>query len=142
MEVVHVFVSTGRFGSFEEMRAFVEETYTEDGDGIDSAFGAEVGLEQYEPMCIECVYSPSPVPLGELLAGASHAETWLPKLDGARLVGEAIYVFPPNKLAKPEASSLEYLGAFEFQVVHPEWFLKILDDMTVARSEGDVEPSR
>lgn len=114
MEVVHVFVSSGRFGSFEEMRAFVEETYTEDGDGIDSAFATEVGLEEYEPNCIECVYSPIPVPLGELLAGVSHAETWLSTLDATRLVGEAICVFPPNELTSPDDGSLEYLGSFSF----------------------------
>ena len=84
MDAVHIFVSTGRFRSFEEMRAYVDETYTEDGDGIPSAFMREVDLSEYEPNCIEAIPSKcgSPVPLSELLAGTSYADQWLPNLDG------------------------------------------------------------
>ncbi len=57
MATVHVFVSTGRFHSSEEMRRFIDETYTDDGDGIPSPFMREVGLSEYEPMCIEAIHS-------------------------------------------------------------------------------------
>ena len=44
---VHVFTSTGRFRSLEELRAYVDATYTADGDGIPSAFMEEVDLRAY-----------------------------------------------------------------------------------------------
>jgi hypothetical protein len=125
---VHVFVSTGRFRSLAELRAYIDETYTEDGDGIPSAFMEEVGLSEYEPGCIEAVPSDSgsPVPLADLLAGASYADQWLPLLDGSRLADAAVCLYPPNVADRPADCSLEYLGAFPYRVVHPEWLQKIL----------------
>jgi hypothetical protein len=137
LDTVHVFVSTGRFRSFEEMRAYIDETYTEDGDGVPSAFMREVGLSEYEPGCIEAVPSASglPVPLSELLAGASYSGQWLPHLDGSRAADAAVCVFAPNRVERPEGCSLEYLGAFRYRVVHSEWFERLL------RGEAsDAEP--
>ena len=76
MNTVHIFISTGRFKSLDEMRAYIDETYTDDGDGIPSTFMNEVGLSEYEPHCIEAFPSKSakPVPLSELVAGASYAD--------------------------------------------------------------------
>jgi Immunity protein 22 len=48
MATVYVFLSTGRFRSLKEMRQFIDQTYTEDGDGIPSSFMREVGLSEYE----------------------------------------------------------------------------------------------
>jgi hypothetical protein len=117
MNTVSVFISTGRFPSFEAMRGFIDKTYTEDGDSVASEFGEEVGLSEYEPMCIEAITSETgqPVALSELLAGASWALEWLLQLDTTRLADAAICVFPPNTLERPEESSLEYLGNFSFQ---------------------------
>jgi len=128
MDTVHIFVSTGRFRSVEEMRAYIDETYTEDGDGLPSAFMEEVDLDEYEPGCIEAVPSASglPVPLSELLAGASYADQWLPQVDGARRADAAVCVFTPNLVENPGGCSLEYLGAFGYRVVHPEWFERVL----------------
>jgi hypothetical protein len=104
VDTVHVFISTGRFRSFDEMRAYIDETSTEDGDGVPSAFMREVGLSEYEPGCIEAIPSESgrPIPLAELLAGASYADQWLPCLDASRRADAAICVFAPNRLARPE----------------------------------------
>lgn len=126
MNTVHVFISKDRFHSFDEMRRFVEETYTEDGDGIPSPFMREIGLSGYEPGCIECMHRPQPVTLAELLAGASYSEQWLPSVDRPRLADAAICVFVPNKVRHPHGSSLEYIGAFEYRVVHPEWLERLL----------------
>lgn len=120
METVHVFISTGRFRSLAEMREYIDVAYDEDdedGEGEDSAFMTEVGLEEYEPGLIEAVPSASgrPVPLSELLAAASYADQWLPQLDGTRLADAAVCVYPPNVVADPAGCSLEYLGAFEYQ---------------------------
>lgn len=119
MDTVHVFISTGRFSSFEEMRTFVEQTYTPDGDGVPSAFMREVGLSGYEPGCIECTHVPKPIPLPELLRGASYSDQWLTGVDGSRVADAAICVFAPNEVPHPLDSSLEYLGAFGYRVVHP-----------------------
>jgi Immunity protein 22 len=101
MGAVHVFVSTGRFRSFEEMRAFIDETYTGDGDSVASEFMKEVGLTNYEPGCIEAIHSKSgtALPVALLLAGASwgytrnvcdkdrcfHGDTFRASLSSARL---------------------------------------------------------
>ena len=116
MGTVHVFVSTGRFRSFKEMRTFIDETYTEDGDGVPSRFIEEVGLTDYEPGCIEAIHSKSgtAIPLTELLAESSWADQWVRHLRGDTVADSAICVFDPNKLRHPARSSLEYLGAFSY----------------------------
>ena len=125
METVHIFVSTGRFHSFEEMRAYIDETYTEDGDGVPSKFMHEVELSDYEPGCIEALHRSEPVPLSQLLAGASYSDQWIPRLDLSRMADSAICVFGPNQVGRPIGSPLEYVGAFEYEVVFDEAFLRI-----------------
>ena len=115
MGVVHVYVSTGRFHGFDDMRRFIDRAYTEDGDGIPSPFMREVQLESYEPGCIEAIDSPTVVPLTELLRDASYSQQWLTKLDQSRTADSAICVFEPNKVLNPKGCSLEYLGAFPYR---------------------------
>ena len=114
MDKVHVFISTGRFRSFEEMREFIDETYTEDGDGVPSPFMREVGLNEYEPACIEAVHEDKPTRLAELLAGASYEDQWVTKVDRKLVADCAICVFAPNRVSHPQRSSMEYVGAFEY----------------------------
>jgi hypothetical protein len=121
MATVHVFVSTGRFHSAAELRAFIDPTYTEDGDCLPSAFMREVGLSSYEPGCIEAIHGERTSHLPELLAATSYADQWVPRADRRRCAEAAICVFEPNRVGHPARSSLEYLGAFEYQVVFPEW---------------------
>jgi hypothetical protein len=115
---VHVFVSTGRFPSFEQLSAYIDATYTEDGEGTPSAFMEEVDLHDYQPGCIEAITSESgrPVPVAELVAEASWSERWLPAIDGARTADAVIAVFSPNVVAHPERCSLEYLGMAHFRI--------------------------
>jgi hypothetical protein len=117
MDTVHVFISTGRFRSFAEMRAYIDQTYTADGEGVPSPFMAEVGLSNYEPGCIEAMRSSlgKAVPLTELLAGTSYSDQWLAGLDGSRLADSAICVFGPNGLDRPKDCSLTYLGGFVYR---------------------------
>lgn len=114
-DLVHVFISTGRFRSFEEMRTFIDETYTEDGDGVPSAFMSEVGLSGYEPGCIEAIHHGRPAKLAVLLKDASYADRWLPRLGNERTADAAICVFPSNRVRHPRRSSLEYAGAYGFE---------------------------
>jgi len=94
----------------------MDQTYTEDGDGVPSSFMREVSLIAYEPGCIEVIHEKQCVTLAELLAGASYGDQWIPKLDGTRLADSAICVFAPNQVNRPMDSSLEYIGAFEYVV--------------------------
>ena len=116
VDQVHVFISTGRFRSFEDMSDFIDETYTEDGDGIPSAFMTEVGLTDYEPGCIEAIHRDAPMLLTTLLMGASYADQWLPQLDGSLTADSAICLFSPNQAHRPDGSSLHYVGAFRYRV--------------------------
>ena len=63
-----------------------------------------------------------------LLKGASYAEQWLPQLDGSRTADSAICVFPPNRMRHPHRSSLEYLGSCQFEIVHPAWFKRLIQN--------------
>ena len=123
---LHVFISTGRFRSFKELRAFIDPTYTQDGDARPSAFMREVGLSDFEPGCIEAIHRRRPAKLATLLKGASYAGQWLPRLDGSRTADAAVCVFPPNRLRHPHRASLEYLGSYPFEIVHPEWFERLI----------------
>jgi hypothetical protein len=115
MDQVHIFISTGRFRSFKAMRKFIDKTYTRDGDGVPSPFIREIGLTSYEPMCIEAIFDGKPTPLATLLAQASYADQWLPKLDGERTADSAICVFAPNQVERPSETSLEYLGSYKYK---------------------------
>ena len=114
MDMVHVFTATGRFNSFEQMRSFIDQTYTEDGDGIPSAFMEEIGLRCYEPMCIEAYHSECIQGLRHLLNGSSYGEQWLSQVDVNEIADSAICVFPPNTVSHPNNSSLKYIGGFTF----------------------------
>jgi hypothetical protein len=121
LETVYIFATTARFGSFAEMRAFVEETYTPDGDGVPSAFMREVELSGYESGCIECIHHPAPIPLPELLAGASWSDQWLSAVPAGASADAAICVFAPNRVERPGSDSLGYVGAYPYQPVPSVW---------------------
>ncbi len=119
MDRLHILTSTGRFSSFDQLRRYIDMTYTDDGDGLASEFIREVQLVNYEPGCIEAVISRSgrPVPLAELLGSASWAGQWLSLLPAAALADAAVCVYPPNRMLSPRACSLQYIGEFPYEVV-------------------------
>jgi hypothetical protein len=116
MPLVYIYASQGRFTSVEAVRAFIDPTYTEDGDQIDSEFIREVGIDAFEPMCIEAIHSPVPRPLKVLLEGTSYSEQWLPHLTVSCEADAAICVFAPNVVLRPQESSLNYCGALSYNV--------------------------
>lgn len=116
LKQVHVFISTGRFRSFSEIRSFIDQRYTDDGDRIPSAFMREIELTHYEPGCIEAFHAGRLEPLVNLLSQASYADQWLAALDVSRTADSAICVFAPNQVRQPRGSSLEYLGSFNYEV--------------------------
>jgi hypothetical protein len=123
LAVVHVFVSTGRFASFEAIRRFIDQTYTEDGDGTGSDFTREVGLDEgYEPACIEAYCKTEPLDLSSLLAGSSYSEQWLHLVPQTVTANSAICVFEPNRMRTPEKTSLTYIGSFLFDApANSQW---------------------
>lgn len=114
MPSVHIYASLGRFKSFESMRQFIDPTYTVDGEQVDSELMREVGISHFEPMCIEAIHSETPVPLKLLLQPASYSAQWLPNLTVSWEADPAICVFEPNKILRPERSSLRYCGALTY----------------------------
>jgi hypothetical protein len=112
---LHLFVARARFKSLADIYAFIDQTYTEDGERIPSRFMLEVELSDYDPMCIESFHSARPLPLAELLRGASFGAQWIAHLDAARVAESAICVFSPNAVANPERTSLEYVGAIRYE---------------------------
>lgn len=115
MPTVHIFVSRDRFDNEEEIKNYIDPVYTEDGDMEDSQFMHEVSLEEYEPMCIEAVYDHLQK-VSSLLQNNSYSEQWLGLLgsDLDLIMDSAICLYSPNLPQHPEASSLRYLGAFEY----------------------------
>jgi hypothetical protein len=82
---------------------------------VPSVFMREVRLTVYEPMCIEAIHSEQRQRLSGLLSRASFSHQWMTQLDGTRRADAAICVFSPNQVETPEATSLEYCGAFQYR---------------------------
>ena len=114
MEHVHVFSSAGRFSSAEDLRRFVDLTYTADGHGVPSPFAREIELRRYEPTCVELYHSGAVVPVRSLLDDASYGDQWLAHLDPDRMADAAVCVFGRNDVRNPRGSSLDYCGAFAY----------------------------
>ena len=114
MATVYIFADRNRFNTAEALRDFVEPTYTDDGQRVDSRFMYEVGFTTYEPGCVETIFD-EPQELDRLLQGASYSEQWLTQLDINLVADSAICVYKPNHLRNPKASSLKYIGAFSYE---------------------------
>ena len=104
------------FASLEAIREFIDPTYTEDGDQIDSDFIREVGIDEFEPMCIEVIHSPVAKPLKALLEKVSYSDRWLAQVGVACDTDAAICIFEPNIVLRPESSSLRYCGVLSYNV--------------------------
>ncbi|MFI6984272.1 hypothetical protein ACIBSV_37570 [Embleya sp. NPDC050154] len=118
--VVHVFVSRGRFSSFEDIRDYVDAGRSEDGDAEPSVFMGEAGIAELEPMCVEAVHARDDGHLGlvvpeVLLRGASYADQWLPQVESTEPADAAICVFAPNMVTNPHGTALHYLGRFTYR---------------------------
>ncbi|KJK55343.1 hypothetical protein UK12_29320 [Saccharothrix sp. ST-888] len=115
--MVHVFLSRGRFSLQEDIRDYIDQRWSENGDAEPSAFMGEAGITEFSPMCIEVIRAqdmghPAPVPPAVLLREASYADQWLSQVESAELADAAICVFAPNIVTNPHGTSLRYLGQF------------------------------
>ncbi|MER7585524.1 hypothetical protein [Kitasatospora sp. NPDC097691] len=118
--VVHIFLSRGRFSSFEDIRDYVDEGWSENGDAEPSVFMGEAGIAKLEPMCVEVIHAQddghrAPVVPEVLLREASYADQWLPQVKSTEPADAAICVFAPNVVTNPHGTSLHYLGRFTYR---------------------------
>ncbi len=114
MSKMHLFISEDTFNSKQEFDQFILPTYDDDGEFIESGFMTEVEFDEYEPMCIERIYTDDAVKVTELLKGASYYEQWLHKISINDFIKSAVAVFEPNTLINPQKSSMKYVGSFEY----------------------------
>jgi hypothetical protein len=114
MAVVHVFATSNRFRSESELDQFVDPLYSEDGDCTPSQFMREIQLSNFEPMCIESVYSEEALPLTDLLDGVSYLPQWQEQIPPGVRASAAVCVFEPNLVMTPQNSTLAYIGRFHY----------------------------
>ncbi len=115
--VMHVFLSCGRFSSEEDIRDYIDQRWPESGDAEPSVFMGEAGITEFTPMCVEVIHAQdigylAPVPPAVLLREASYADQWLSQVESAEPADAAICVFAPNIVTNPHGTSLRYLGQF------------------------------
>lgn len=112
---VHIFVSLGQFHSWEQVTAYLDPTYTEDGDCLPSTFMRETHLDEFEPTCIEVQHFTTPRQGRDLFPGFSWSDRWAQQVECLSEADTVICVFPPNQLVTPEQTVLTYLGCVFFE---------------------------
>jgi hypothetical protein len=114
MSVLHLYISSGRFSSEEELDDFIQPSYDENGEKIDSVFMDEVGLTSFEPACIEATFEEREVNIIELLEGSSYQDQWLELVPNDLSGNVALTIYEPNLLSKPKSCSLVYVGSYNY----------------------------
>jgi len=115
MPVLHLFISEGRFTSEQEVNEYIQPSYNEDGDQIDSPFMKEIALSFFEPSCIETTFENYSIELCKILQGSSYEEQWVNKVPDNEKANVAIAVYEPNEVKKPNKSSLKYVGRYNYE---------------------------
>lgn len=113
---VWVFAGRGDFDGWEALESYIEPVYDAQGNAQASAFMREVGLQDYEPDCIEAelLEAGEVLPLAELLDGTSYGEQWLRRLPADVSANAVICVFSPNRITTPEACKLPFIGQYAY----------------------------
>jgi len=106
MSKVHLFISSNSFNSEEEMDCYINPTYDENSEKINSKFMNEVIISNYEPMCIEATYEKKSMLLEKLLEGSSYFEQWSKNIPTSIQANMAVCVFEPNLIISPGKSTL------------------------------------
>ena len=82
---------------------------------IPSQFMREIGLiDHYEPMAIESEHFGRPLDLLSAIPGFSYSDQFRVVRTAPTLVDTVVCVYSPNVPASPEKSSLDYIGAFNY----------------------------
>ena len=115
MPIVHIFIADKFALSEEEVSKYINASYTEDGDQVDSHFMSNTGLTHYEPCCIELQINSVSIPLSDLLAESSYADQWISKLPHNKHCRTAVCVYEPNIITNPLKSKLDYVGCYNYK---------------------------
>lgn len=134
--VVSIWAGSLDYPSQEAFRDdMVEEKYNlEDPDSIAYArFMTDYQTGWYDHDFREARYSETMMTLGTLLDDASYSESFAAEVLGAHADREANtiillydYEYPAELGEKLRDKPLKFLGVYDYEVVHDEWFLKIL----------------
>lgn len=116
MAKLHIYISSDKFRTEDELNSYLIPSYTEDGDLINSPFMKEVKLENYEPMCVEVVFEKANRPVKHLLEGISYYEQWVKDISDNFEGNVVVCIYEPNLLANPMGSILNYLGEYSYDV--------------------------
>ena len=113
---VWVFAGNDAFANWGALEAYIDPVYIGQGSAQASAFMREVGLQDYEPDCIEAdmLEAGESLPLAQMLEGASYGEQWLHRLPAEAKANVVICVFSPNRVSTPEACTLPFIGQFSY----------------------------
>ncbi len=113
---VWVFAGSDAFADWEALERYIEPVSDGQGKVQASALMREVGLQDYEPDCIEAelLETGALVPLAQMLEGASYGEQWLHRLPAEAKANVVICVFSPNRVSTPEACKLPFIGQFSY----------------------------
>ena len=113
---VWVFAGSDAFADWEALERYIEPVSDGQGKVQASALMREVGLQDYEPDCIEAdmLEAGESLPLAQMLEGASYGEQWLHRLPAEAKANVVICVFSPNRVSTPEACTLSFIGQFSY----------------------------
>ena len=113
---VWVFAGNDDFANWGALESYIEPVQDGQGKAQASAFMREVGLQDYEPDCIEAelLETGGSVSLAQMLEGASYGEQWLHRLPAEAKANVVICVFSPNRVSTPDACKLPFIGQFSY----------------------------
>ena len=115
MDTVHIFCCSKRFVDDAALASFVEPTYTDDGDILDSGFMREIALsDEYEPMAIERMSLPNPTPVWAAIQDCSYSTQFADQIPRETIADAIICVYSPNIPQSPQSTSLTYIGSFTY----------------------------
>jgi hypothetical protein len=115
MSYVHVFAGMDKSMDAVRLGAYLDATYNEDGDRLNSLFLDEVGITDYEPQAIESMIADVAAPLRRMVDGSSYLALWqagLPEIT-ARYV---ILVYARNVITRTDTTLVRYVGRFDFTI--------------------------
>ena len=115
MDTVHIFCCSNRFTTDDSFAQFIEPTYTDDGDILDSEFMREIGLsDDYEPMAIERMLLNETAPVSTAITDCSYSAQFVDQIPLETVADAIICVYTPNIPRTPSSTSLSYIGAFTY----------------------------
>lgn len=115
MSYVHVFVGMDESINTARLGSYLQPTYNDAGERVNSTFLNEVGIADYEPQAIESLVLDGTGPLRQILDGTSYFTLWqagLPEMTARYF----ILLFDRNVITRADTTLVQYLGRFDFAI--------------------------